>query len=92
MLATGSERSSLTIPPEVSRTTEFVPPPEFDWHNFGQWVGATFDWMSGLGKPLALGLPLLALALAGIGYFVVQAAWRIYLIRAWHHRRKRRAP
>jgi len=72
--------------------SEFVPPPEFDWHNFSQWVGATFDWMAGLGKPLALGLPLLALTLAGLGYFVVQAAWRIYLIRAWRHRRKRRAP
>lgn len=37
------------------------------------------QWMIGVGKPLGLGLVLLALGLAVAGYFMVKAAWRIHL-------------
>jgi uncharacterized protein (DUF2062 family) len=41
-----------------------------------------------LGKPLALGLLALALTLAAAGYVLVEVAWRIYVIRAWRHRKR----
>ncbi|OHC72897.1 MAG: hypothetical protein A3H93_07260 [Rhodocyclales bacterium RIFCSPLOWO2_02_FULL_63_24] len=63
----------------------FVAPPELGG-------GGLIDWMIGLGAPLALGLLLLAAGLAVSGYFLVRLAWRIYLVRAWHRRRRRRAP
>ena len=67
---------------------EFVEPPDFDWHALGAWFGAMTDWMLGLGKPLALGLPILATLLAISGWFLVWSVWRIYLIRAWHRRKR----
>lgn len=69
---------------------QFVAPPEFDWTNMAATYQAFGDWVLGLGKPLALGLVMLASALAVAGYFLVQAVWRWYLIRAWHRRKARR--
>jgi uncharacterized protein (DUF2062 family) len=46
--------------------------------------------MLGLGKPLAIGLIALALTLAAVGYFVVELAWRAYVVMAWRARAKRR--
>ena len=64
---------------------------QMDWMNFAASMGALLDWMVSLGKPLALGLPALALTLAGIGYFAVRAAWRVQVLLAWRARRARRA-
>lgn len=69
----------------------FVPPPESGEEGLLAWMRALIDWMIGLGAPLALGLVLLASALALAGYSLVRLAWRMYLIRAWHHRRQRTA-
>ncbi len=64
----------------------FVEPPDFvigeSWASLQAWL----DWMLGLGKPLGIGLVLLALGLALIGYFATQLAWRAYLVRAWRRR------
>lgn len=65
----------------------FVEPPELVWPEVFAWGEALLNWLLGLGKPLAIGLPLLASGLAVIGYFVVKAAWRIYLVRAWRRRK-----
>lgn len=62
----------------------FAPPPEFG-------LDALLHWLGQLGLPLALGIVLLACLLAGLGYFGVRLAWRLYLIRAWHRRRLRGA-
>ena len=43
-------------------------------------------WTYGLGKPLMVGLVLLATILAVAGYFAVKAAWRWHLIRSWRAR------
>lgn len=67
----------------------FVAPPEPDAAGLIAWMQALIDWMVGLGAPLALGLVLLALGLALAGYLLVRVAWRIYLVRAWHLRRRR---
>ena len=68
----------------------FVAPPDFDWSHAVDWSQAMVNWMIGLGKPLGIGLVLLAAGLAGAGYCAVQAAWRVYLIRAWRQRSARR--
>ncbi len=70
---------------------EFVAPPEPGESGLIAWLHALIDWMVGLGTPLALGLVLLASGLAVASYFAVRVVWRIYLIRAWHHRRQRLA-
>jgi len=67
----------------------FVEPPAFEATRFIQWTQAMQEWMLGVGKPLGIGLVLLAIMLAVAGYFLTKAAWRIYLIRAWRQRRRR---
>jgi uncharacterized protein len=64
----------------------FVAPPEYGDAGLLAWIGALFDWMVQLGKPLAIGLLLLATLLAIIGYFATRFAWRIRLVRAWRQR------
>lgn len=54
------------------------------------WIPATIDWMISLGKPLAVGLPLLAITLAALGYVLVDQAWRIHVRLTWQRRGKRR--
>ena len=67
----------------------FVAPPEYGTEGLIAWTHQLISWMIGLGTPLALGLVLLALGLALAGYILVRLAWRIYLIRAWHRRRRK---
>ena len=61
--------------------------PEMQWHN---WVQDLWDWMAMLGKPFLIGLPLLAVCLAVIGYFAVRLAWRVTVIWKWRSRKNRR--
>jgi uncharacterized protein len=68
-----------------------VPPPEFSFEHVVASTQALLDWMLRLGRPLAIGLLLLALGLAVIGYFGVHLAWQIHVRRAWHRRKLRRA-
>jgi uncharacterized protein len=65
-------------------------PPEFDWSRLGEWLQAFLQWMLSLGEPLAVGLVVLALVFAFVGYFFAQAAWRAYVMLAWRRRRLRR--
>ncbi|MCB1886543.1 MAG: DUF2062 domain-containing protein [Rhodocyclaceae bacterium] len=67
----------------------FTPPPEWGDDPFGEWVRQGFDWLLGLGEPLALGLLLLASGLAVLGYLGVKLAWRVHLVRALARRRLR---
>ena len=57
----------------------------------GEWLPAMLHWLASVGKPLVIGLPLLAVVLAPIGYFAVDWAWRLYVRCAWQQRRRRRA-
>lgn len=67
-------------------------PAAFDMPDTGwaDWIPALIDWMVSLGKPLAVGLPLLAITLAALGYFTVDFAWRIYVRLAWRRRNRKR--
>ncbi len=58
--------------------------------SWNQWLPALFDWMIAMGKPLAVGLPLLAVTLAVLGYLLVDNAWKIYVRLAWQRRAEKR--
>lgn len=79
-LVTGLNQQSS--PHELSRLAL----PEMSWDN---WYIVMYEWMVSLGKPLAVGLPLLAISLAIVGYFVVRIMWRVFVILAWRKRMKK---
>ena len=54
------------------------------------WVPAMIDWVVSLGKPLLVGLLLLAMLLSVGGYFLVRGAWRVYIVLEWRKRSRRR--
>jgi len=56
-----------------------------------QWFPALIHWMASLGKPFLAGLLLLALILAVLGYLLVIAGWRAYVIVTWNKRNRARA-
>jgi uncharacterized protein (DUF2062 family) len=68
----------------------FVTPPEYSDAGLIAWIEALAGWMFHLGKPLVAGLLLLATSLALAGYLAMRAAYRWYLVRAWHRRAMRR--
>ena len=62
----------------------------WDWSNIGGSLREFGAWTLHLGKPLAIGLVALATTLAVVGYFVMELAWRAYIVLAWRSRAKRR--
>ncbi len=62
--------------------------PEMHWQS---WPSDLWAWMLMLGKPLLIGLPLLALTLAITGYVAVRVAWRVVVMFRWRARKRRRA-
>jgi uncharacterized protein (DUF2062 family) len=52
---------------------------------------AWLELVSSIGVPLALGLAILATVLSILIYFAVHWTWRLRIIRAWQHRRKKRS-
>ncbi len=58
--------------------------PDMNWSN---WFGVMLDWVVSLGKPFAIGLPLLAVTLAVLGYVVVRIGWRIHVLVQWRGRK-----
>jgi hypothetical protein len=57
---------------------------------YTEWLAAALHWLANIGKPLLVGLPLLALLLALVGYFAADYAWRMYVRCAWQRRRRSR--
>ncbi|HET7159738.1 MAG TPA: DUF2062 domain-containing protein [Burkholderiales bacterium] len=55
-----------------------------------EWVPAVLEWIADVGYPLLIGLPLLALLLAAIGYVVTDQAWRLHVKFEWRRRQMRR--
>lgn len=62
--------------------------PEMQWHN---WVSELWNWLMMLGEPFFIGLPLLAVCLAIVGYFAVRVAWRVAVVLKWRARQRRMA-
>jgi len=69
-----------------------LPPLAFslEGKGFSEWLPAALDWLTSVGKPLLVGLPLLALLLSVAGYIVVRWGWRCYAVCAWQARQRRR--
>ena len=67
-----------------------APPLDLAGRSFSEWLPAALDWLANVGKPLLVGLPLLALLLALIGYFAVDWTWRLYVRCSWQQRRRAR--
>ncbi|MBI5890412.1 MAG: DUF2062 domain-containing protein [Nitrosomonadales bacterium] len=57
--------------------------PEIHWH---EWFHEVWMWLFALGKPLLIGLPLLATGLALSGYLAIRLIWRLFVIWKWHRR------
>lgn len=64
----------------------FTDPPGFAGLGLVPWFEAFAQWLASLGRPLALGLAMLASMLSGLGYITVKLAWRWHLIRRWRQR------
>jgi uncharacterized protein (DUF2062 family) len=58
-----------------------------DGVGFREWLPAALEWLASIGKPLLIGLPLLALLLSAISYPLVRVGWRCYVVQAWRRRK-----
>lgn len=66
-------------------------PPAFSFElGVRGWIDALVHWTTALGKPLLIGLPLLACLLAVAGYLLVWYGWRCAVIHEWRMRGRRR--
>jgi uncharacterized protein (DUF2062 family) len=61
--------------------------PLLTWQNG---ISELWTWLVNMGKPLLIGLPLLAIALSLLGYLVVRISWRVAILLRWRHRQKSR--
>ena len=68
----------------------FLHPPAFSFSP--HYIVEVMHWMAQLGKPLALGLGLLALTLAALGWITVRISWRCHTVWAWRRRARLRHP
>jgi uncharacterized protein (DUF2062 family) len=70
-----------------------LPPLALDLEGKGlmEWLPAALDWLVSAGKPLVIGLPLLAVSLAVAGYFLVNWTWQLRVRYEWRRRRQLRA-
>lgn len=62
-----------------------LPPYEWTWSSAALW-----EWMLGLGQPLAIGLLALASTLALLGYCITALGWRFHVSSAWRSRKRSR--
>jgi uncharacterized protein (DUF2062 family) len=70
------EKISLLAPPDLS----------FSWTEPWLIVPAMWNWFMSLGPSLLVGLAILAVLLALVGYFGTRIVWRIVVTRLWHRR------
>jgi len=70
-----------------------LPPVAFNLEGkgFREWIPAALDWLTSVGKPLLVGLPLLGVLLAVVGYFAARWTWKLYVRCKLHKRRRHRA-
>ena len=68
-----------------------MPTFEIDWSDWMGSAHALLHWMLALGKPLVVGLFVLAAALAVAGYVLTRLAWRLHVVYSWRKRKQRGA-
>lgn len=69
-------------------TATYFEVPEMGWNN---WLAVSLQWIASLGMPFAIGLPLLAVLLAVLGYVTVRIGWRMHVVAQWRRRQRSRA-
>lgn len=74
--------------PEAPHAVTAAPPA---FAGVSQYMEALGAWILELGKPLGVGLPLLAFTLAALGFVVVRVAWRCHVVASWRKRARVRA-
>ncbi len=67
-----------------------VEPYAWDWAHWIDSLQGLAHWTVSLGKPLAIGLPALAISLAALGYAGVHLGWRAYVVLKWRARQRAR--
>jgi len=73
----------------VSGSAKATVVPAFPDLHWSSGFSQLWSWLMLLGKPLLIGLPVLAIGLAIIGYVAVRLIWRLYVVIKWrarHHR------
>jgi uncharacterized protein len=65
--------------------------PSLEGKGFETWLPIAIDWLTSVGKPLLIGVPLLAVIMGAAGYFAVDWAWRLHVRCQWSLRKRRRA-
>lgn len=63
--------------------------PEWHWESIGVFAHEFFTWFSSLGKAYLIGLPIVSISSALLGYFLVQIFWRIVIYRQHRQRTKK---
>ena len=72
----GAPHAVAALPPSFSDAASYVP--------------ALAAWMAELGKPLVLGIVLLAFTHAAAGFVAVRVAWRCHVVAMWRKRARER--
>jgi uncharacterized protein (DUF2062 family) len=77
----------------LEHSNNHLPQTEIDvWDvPLAQWVPVLINWAMAMGKPLALGLVILAGLLAAVGFIAVHLAWHGYILWRWRKRKQQRA-
>ncbi len=55
-----------------------------------EWLHAALQWLGSVGKPLLVGVPLLAVLLAAAGYCITDWTWRLGVKWQWLRRKRSR--
>lgn len=65
---------------------------EFQTEGLADWIPSFFHWISSLGTPLLVGVPILGAILSVCGYFLARVLWRLHVVFEWRRRKKKRMP
>lgn len=57
---------------------------------FREWLPTAIEWLATAGQSLLIGLPLLAIVFAVVGYFLVDWMWRVHVRLEWRRRQRSR--
>lgn len=79
----------ILVSPEQAAQT-LTAPPGFDWLHLWESTVALVHWAWNLGTPLFVGVPLLALILALLGYAITRLGWSLHLRLEWRARKEAR--
>src|SRR3990167_310997 len=65
---------------------------EFEWHGKSLYdiFSSSFIWLQSVGKPFLIGLPIVAISSAVLGYFLIHFCWKGAVYLQWKKRKNRR--